>query len=179
MREVNEYDVALGLMRRQQKSVRLLPKELLCAGAYGSPDVRAELNKLKAKVGAKLRSPTDSMQWHKGEFEIDLSANEGEGSVTCSARITMDFRMARDGKYRLVQHFRFSKEMCERCELRERCLDCPAGRAERPVPRARPRQASTATLLGRNDAGDPRGPKDACAEVSLAGTVTFQSQSGA
>jgi len=131
VREANEYDVALGLMKRQQKSVRLTPKELLCDGAYGSPDVRAELNKLEVKVGTKLRSPTDSKQLHKDEFEIDLSANEGVGSVTCSARITMDFRMARDGKYRSVQLFRFSEEMCERCELRERCLDCLAGRAER------------------------------------------------
>ena len=113
MREANEYDVALGLMKRQQKSVRLPPKGLLCDSAYGSPDVRAELNKLEVKVGAKLRSPTDSKQLHKDEFEIDLSANEGEGSVTCSARITMDFRMARDGKYRPVQLFRFSRACYE------------------------------------------------------------------
>jgi transposase len=43
VRPANEYDAdaALGLMKRQEESVGLLPKELLCDGAYGSADVRA------------------------------------------------------------------------------------------------------------------------------------------
>lgn len=133
MREANKHDVALGLMKRQQKSVRLPPKELLCDGAYGSPDVRAEPNKLEVKVGTKLRLPTDSKQLHKDEFEIDLSANEGEGSVTCTARITTDFRMVRDGKYRPVRLFRVPNEVCARCGLGETLPGWPRRLVERPT----------------------------------------------
>jgi transposase len=44
VRPANEYDAetAVGLMERQQESVGLLPNEVLCDGAYGSGDVRAE-----------------------------------------------------------------------------------------------------------------------------------------
>jgi len=44
VRPANEYDAdaALGLIERQQETVGLLPKELLCDGAYGSGDVRAD-----------------------------------------------------------------------------------------------------------------------------------------
>jgi transposase len=136
VREANEYDAdaAVGLLKRQERSVELLPRELLCDGAYGSADVRAKLKELGVEVVAKLRPLTDSKHFPKDEFEIDLSANDGEGSVTCPAGITTtDFRMARDGWYRPVKLFRFPKEVCERCELKERCLGGPNGRAKRPV----------------------------------------------
>lgn len=136
VRPANEYDAeaALGLIERQQETVGLLPKELLCDGAYGSADVRAELKELGVEVVAKLRPLTDSKHLRKDEFEIDLEANDGKGSVTCPAGVaTTDFRMARDGWYRPVKLFRFPREVCTACELRERCVGGPAGRAERPV----------------------------------------------
>jgi hypothetical protein len=65
---------------------------------------------------------------------IDLQANGGEGSVTCPAGITTtDFRMARDGWYRPVKLFRFPREACRRCELKEVCLGGPNGRVKNPV----------------------------------------------
>jgi hypothetical protein len=113
VRPANEYDAdaALGLIRRQQETVGLLPEELLCDGAYGSADVRADLGKLGVEVVAKMRPLTDSKHFvGKDEFEIDLEANGGEGSVTCPAGVTTtDFRMARDGWYRPVKLFRFPK----------------------------------------------------------------------
>ncbi len=136
VRPANEYDAdaALPLVEQQKESVGLLPKELLCDGAYGSADVRAEMGKLGVEVVAKLRPLTDSKHFRKDEFGIDLSDNGGEGSVTCPAGVkTTDFRMSRDGWYRPVKLFRFPKEVCERCELKERCLGGPAGRAKRPV----------------------------------------------
>ncbi|MCA1717322.1 MAG: IS1182 family transposase [Actinobacteria bacterium] len=136
VRPANEYDAeaALSMVERQEESVGLLPGELLCDGAYGSADVRAELRKLGVEVVAKMRPLTDGKHFRKDEFEIDLSDNGGEGSVTCPAGVrTTDFRMARDGWYRPVKLFRFPKEVCERCELKERCLGGPAGRAKRPV----------------------------------------------
>jgi hypothetical protein len=47
VRPANEYDAeaALGLMKRQKESVGALPKEVLCDGAYGSADVRADLSR--------------------------------------------------------------------------------------------------------------------------------------
>jgi len=136
VRPANEYDAdaALGLMKRQEESVGLLPKELLCDGAYGSADVRADLGELGVEVVAKMRPLTDSKHFRKDEFEIDLLANNGEGSITCPAGVTTtDFRMARDGWYRPVKLFRFPREACERCELRERCLGGPNGRVKNPV----------------------------------------------
>jgi hypothetical protein len=98
----NEYvaDAAPDLVGRQRESVGLLPKELLCDGAYGLADVRSRLKEMGVEV-AKLRPLTDSKHFRKDEFEIDLSANGGEGSVTCPAGITTtDYRMVRDGWYR-------------------------------------------------------------------------------
>ena len=105
VRPANEYDAdaALSLIERQEGSVGLLPKELLCDGAYGSADVRADLQKLGVAVVAKLRPLTDSKHFRKDQFEIDLLANNGEGSVTCPAGVTTtDYRMARDGWHRPV-----------------------------------------------------------------------------
>jgi transposase len=136
VRPANEYDAeaALGLIKRQQECVGLLPKELLCDGAYGSADVRAELSKLGIEVVAKMRPLTDGKHFRKDEFEIDLEAGDGKGSVTCPAGVTTtDFRMARDGWYRPVKLFRFPKEVCAACELKERCLGGPNGRAKNPV----------------------------------------------
>ena len=41
--------------------------------------------------------------------------------------------MARDGWCRPVKLFRFPREACERCELKESCLGGPNGRAKNPV----------------------------------------------
>ncbi|MBA3703590.1 MAG: transposase, partial [Rubrobacteraceae bacterium] len=105
VRLANEYDAdaAPDLVGGQRESVGLRPKELLCDGAYGSADVRARLAEMGVEVVAKMRPLTDSKHLRKDEFEIDLSANGGEGSVTCPAGITTtDYRMARDGWYRPV-----------------------------------------------------------------------------
>jgi transposase len=136
VRPANEYDAdaAPDLVEGQRESLGLLPKELLCDGAYGSADVRAGLREMGVEVVAKMRPLTDSKHFRKDEFEIDLWANCGEGSVTCPAGVsTTDYRMARDGWYRPVKLFRFPPEACDGCELRERCLGGPAGRSERPV----------------------------------------------
>ena len=100
VRPANEYDAdgAPDLVGGQRESVELLPKELLCDGAYGTADVRVRLRGMGVEVVAKMRPLTDSRHLRKDEFEIDLSANCGEGSVTCPAGITRtDYRMARDG----------------------------------------------------------------------------------
>ncbi len=135
-RPANEYDAdaAPDLLRRQKESVGLRPKELLCDGAYGSADVRAELKKLGVEVVAKLRPLTDSKHFRKDEFSVDLRANGGEGSVTCPVGVTTtDFRMARDGHYRPVKLFRFPREVCGGCDLKELCLGGPGGKAKNPV----------------------------------------------
>lgn len=136
VRPANEYDAdaAPDLVGGQRESVGLRPKELLCDGAYGSADVRARLAGMGVEVVARMRPLTDSKHFRKDEFEIDLLANGGEGSVTCPAGITTtDYRMARDGWYRPVKLFRFPRETCDECELRGRCLGGPAGRTKHPV----------------------------------------------
>ncbi len=136
VRRANEYDAsaAFPAMERQRESVGLRPKELLCDGAYGSADARAKLKGLGVEVVAKLRPLTDAGHFRKDEFEADLLAGGGEGSLTCPAGITTtDFRMARDGWHRPVKLFRFAREVCGGCDLKELCLGGPAGRAKNPV----------------------------------------------
>jgi hypothetical protein len=58
----------------------------------------------------------------------------GEGSVSCPAGdTTTDYRMARDGWYRPVKLFRFPREACNECDLKELCLGGPNDRANNPV----------------------------------------------
>lgn len=135
VRPANEHDAVpvVGLVL-QQEAVGLEPKALLCDGAYGTADARADLGELGVEVVAKLRPLTDSKHIGKDEFVIDVEAHEGKGSVTCPAGVTTtDYRMARDGQDRPVKLFRFPREVCAACELRERCLGGARGRAEHPV----------------------------------------------
>lgn len=136
VRRANEYDAdaAFPIVERQKESTGLGPKELLCDGAYGSADVRAKLKELGVEVVAKLRPLTDSKHFRKDEFEVDLRANGGEGSVRCPAGVTTtDYRMARDGWHRPVKLFRFPREACDECDLKGLCLGGPNGRAQNPV----------------------------------------------
>ncbi len=135
-RLANEHDAeaAVDLAATQQVDVGLQPRAVLCDGAYGTADARADLGALGVAVVAKLRPLTDSRHLGKDEFVIDLAANDGQGSVTCPAGVTTtDRRMARDGHGRPVPLFRFPRACCAACPLRDRCLGGPAGRAEHPV----------------------------------------------
>lgn len=135
VRAANEHDAeaAVGLVRSQE-GVGLKPEAVLCDGAYGTADARADLGELGVEVVARLRPLTGSKHIGKEEFVIDLEADGGEGSVTCPAGMTTtDRRMARDGKNRPVVLFRFPRQVCEECRMRERCLGGPCGRVEKPV----------------------------------------------
>ncbi len=136
VRPANEHDAApvAGLVGRQEGAVGLRPGALLCDGAYGTADARADLGELGVEVVAKLRPPPDGGHFGKHDFGIDLQANGGGGSVTCPAGVTTtDYRMARDSKDRPVKLFRFPRAACDACDLRERCLGGPCGRLENPV----------------------------------------------
>ena len=132
----NAPDAAPVVERVQQQEavLGLHPKALLCDGAIGTADVRADLGALGIEVVAKLRPLTDQKHIGKDEFVIDLAADAGQGSVTCPAGVTTtDRRMARDKWHRPVPLFRFPRQTCAACALRERCLGGPAGRAAQPV----------------------------------------------
>ena len=136
VRPAQEHDAApvVAFFRRQEATVGRWPKAVLCDGAFGTGDVRAESGELGLEVVAKLRPLTDWKHLGKEEVVIELSANEGRGSVTCPAGVTTpDRRMARDGQSRPVPLFRFPRTVCAACTLRERCLGGPAGRVAQPV----------------------------------------------
>ena len=136
VRPANEHDAVpvVAFVARQEPTVGLRPGALLCDGAFGTADVRAALRERGVEVVAKLRPLTDRTHLGKDEFSIDLRANEGQGSVSCPAGVTTtDRRMARDGQHRPVPLFRFPRDVCLACSLRERCLGGPAGRAAHPV----------------------------------------------
>jgi transposase len=132
----NEHDAVpvVERVQHQEMAVGLQPRALLCDGAIGTADVRAELGERGIEVVAKLRPLTDQKHIGKDEFVIDLAANAGQGSVTCPVGVTtMNRRMARDGWNRPVPLFRFPREICAACAVRARCLGGPAGRAAQPV----------------------------------------------
>src|SRR5215210_28045 len=84
-RPANEHDAVpvVAFVARQEPTVGLRPGAILCDGAFGTADVRAELREQGVEVVAKLRPLTDPAQLGKDEFRIDLRANEGQGSATC------------------------------------------------------------------------------------------------
>lgn len=132
----NEHDAApvVGLVGGQEAAVGLKPGAVLCDGAYGTADARADLGELGVEVVAKLRPLADGGRIGKDEFAIDLGAAGGGGSVACPAGVTTtDYRMARDSKDRPVKLFRFPRSACDACGLRDRCLGGPCGRSEKPV----------------------------------------------
>jgi transposase len=136
VRSAHEHDAVpvVGFFTRQEAAVGLRPRAVLCDGAFGTADARADLGDVGIEVVAKLRPLTDQHHLGKDEFVIDLAANDVGGSVTCPAGVTTtDRRMARDGQHRPVPLFRFPRDVCQACALRERCLGGPAGRAEQPV----------------------------------------------
>ena len=143
VRPANEHDAAavVDLITGQAERVGLCPRAILGDGAYGTADVRAELGAVGVEVVAKLRPPSDGKHFGKDEFVIDLTADDGAGSVTCPAgETTTDYRMARDSRNRPVKLFRFPFAVCSACPLRERCLGGPVGRSERPARRPPGRQ---------------------------------------
>jgi hypothetical protein len=136
VRPANEHDAVpvVAFVARQEPTVGLRPGAILCDGAFGTADVRAELRERGVEVVAPLRPLTDRTHLGKDEFSIDLRANAGQGSVTCPAGVTTtDRRLARDRRNRPVPLFRFPWEVCRACPLRERCLGGPAGRAAHSV----------------------------------------------
>jgi hypothetical protein len=135
-RPAPEHDAAAlaALVRDQEAAVGLRPGAVLCDGAYGTADARAELAALGVAVVAKLRPLTDARHIGKDAFAVDPAAGGGRGSVTCPEGVTTtDRRMARDAKGRPVPLFRFPAAVCAACRVRDRCLGGPAGRAARPV----------------------------------------------
>jgi transposase len=135
VRRASEYDAdaVVPLLERQEQTVGLRPRAILTDGAYGTADVRAELEG-QTEVVAKLRPLTDAKHLGKDQFTIDLTANSGQGSVICPAgETTTDYRMARDGKDRAVRLFRFPADTCAACSLRDRCLGGGRGRVAQPV----------------------------------------------
>jgi transposase len=136
VRSAGEHDAVpvVEHVARQEEAVGLRPTAVLTDGAFGTADARADLGELGIEVVAKLRPLTDQQHLGKDEFVIDLAANDGQGSVTCPAGVTTtDRRMARDKWDRPVPLFRFPRDICAACSLRDHCLGGPVGRVAHPV----------------------------------------------
>jgi hypothetical protein len=95
------------------------PSRVLGDTAYGIGPVRAELAERGVEVLAPLAAGmTRPGRFGKRDFDVDLQA----GSVTCPAGETAVIRTEPKGARRA----RFAKAACDRCALRERCVQ-PAG----------------------------------------------------
>ena len=104
---------------RQTEKVELKPKEMTGDAAYGTGANRRACAALGVSLYTKLGTPG-----HKGftkrDFAIDLEAM----SVTCPAghtTTTHTMVKAQSGPEERVAQFRFPKETCEACPLREKC----------------------------------------------------------
>ena len=87
--------------------------------AYGTGPVRAELAERGVDVLAPLApGMTKPGRFAKRDFPVDLDA----GTVTCPAGETTPIRTEPKGARRA----RFAKAACDRCALRDRCVQ-PAG----------------------------------------------------
>lgn len=136
VRSAGEHDAVpvVEHVARPEEAVGLRPTAVLTDGACGTADARADLGELGIAVVAKLRPLTDQQHLGKDEFVIDLAATDGQGSVTCPAGVTTtDRRMARDKWNRPVPLFRFPRDICAACSLRDHCLGGPVGCVAHPV----------------------------------------------
>jgi Transposase DDE domain/Transposase domain (DUF772) len=95
------------------------PRRVLGDTAYGTGPVRAELADRGIDVLAPLASGmTKPGRFGKRDFQVDLDA----ATVTCPAGQTAPIRTEPKGARRA----RFAKGACDRCRLRDRCVQ-PAG----------------------------------------------------
>jgi hypothetical protein len=103
----------------QLESAGIKPKKLFGDGAYGSADLREELEQRGVEVVSKLPSQPAGALIGKRFFELDVVNNR----VTCpEGETTTDFRMVRDDQKREVKLFRFDSEKCQQCPQREACI---------------------------------------------------------
>jgi len=96
------------------------PGRLLGDSAYGTGPVRAELAARDVDVLAPVpEAPGKAGRLAKRDFRIDLTA----GTVTCPAGNIAQIRTEPSGARRA----RFAKAACNRCPLRERCVQPARG----------------------------------------------------
>jgi Transposase DDE domain/Transposase domain (DUF772) len=99
----------------EAQPARRRPERMLGDTAYGSGPVRADLADLDVDVLAPVpEAPGKEGRLAKGDFRVDLDA----GIVTCPAGQTARVRIEPSGQRRAS----FSKRVCDRCPLRQRCV---------------------------------------------------------
>lgn len=103
----------------QLESAGLKPKKLYGDGAYGSTDMRANLQSRGIEMVSQLPSQPSGARIGKRFFELNLVEN----SVTCPANFTTtNYRLVKDDKGREVKKFDFDKNTCQQCPQREACI---------------------------------------------------------
>jgi IS5 family transposase len=103
----------------QAADVGLKPKELLGDCAYGTGANRRACREAGVELRTKLPTPSHTC-FTKRDFRIDLASKE----VTCPNGVTTTtYSEVKDpsGSGEMVPNFRFPKEVCQECPLRERC----------------------------------------------------------
>lgn len=110
----NEQDGAQAGRLVDSQPEALKPKRILGDTAYGTADVREELEERSVEVLAPAATARNVHGFHKDEFRVDLNA----GTVTCPAGETA--RLAPpDRNGRQAAHFRRSQ--CGACPLKPQC----------------------------------------------------------
>lgn len=126
----HDGDTALPLTEATEANVDGEVEETIGDCAYGDSTTRQDFAEAKRKLVAKVPRPKRGKLFPKEEFLIDLDA----GTCTCPAgHVTTElvpagFREDRRGRRVPVRVFRFAKDDCGECPLRQRCTNSQSGR---------------------------------------------------
>lgn len=104
---------------KQLEEAGVKPKKLYGDGAFGSADLREDLEQEGIEIVSKLPSHAGGAFIGKRFFELNVI----DDSVTCpEGQTTPNFRLVRDERKREVKRFRFNEEDCRACSQRESCI---------------------------------------------------------
>lgn len=110
----------------------LKPNAVVGDAAYGSGANHRACNAVGVELHTKMPAHSRKDVIFKNQFEINLETMK----VTCpNGAETSEFHMGKDpsGSGEIVPHFRFAKEDCQQCPLRQRCSKAVIKRGFRTV----------------------------------------------
>jgi hypothetical protein len=121
-----------ALLEQRKDNLGEYPEKLLGDTAYGGADIRQDMLDKEIELIAKVPPAVNKGKlFTKDEFIIDLQA----GLITCPANHTISITPTGKGKKQIERAtqgvFRFPREICKDCPLRNQCTKSKSGRTIR------------------------------------------------
>lgn len=120
-------EVGTEPLEETEEQTGYCPEEVVGDMAYGTADNRVDYEDMEVDLISPVPEAVNGHgKFSKDDFEIDLEA----GEVTCPAgETTKKQYQARDHQDRPVPKFQFDGEVCQDCELRDKCTTSKRGRS--------------------------------------------------